>query len=155
MALTININRFGFVMETECVSCEVLKLVLYITYKFPDDIPFFKHVKYLSVIFDKIFIWRQHIEITEAKAFGTFVRIYSAFKNERLSIKITLHKALIRSVMTYAYPTWELAADTCQITAITVQGSPHHWKFSKGHTGPRFAHGFQPSVYIRLYNKIV
>jgi hypothetical protein len=35
-------------------------------------------------------------------------------KSERLSanIKLTLHKALISSVMTYACPTWELAANT-------------------------------------------
>jgi hypothetical protein len=39
-----------------------------------------------------------------AKAFRTFIRIYSLLKSERLSakIKLTLHKALIRSVMTYA-----------------------------------------------------
>jgi hypothetical protein len=50
----------------------------------------------------------------EAKAFRTFNRIYSLFKNELLStsIKLTLHKALIRSVMTYACPVWVLVADT-------------------------------------------
>jgi hypothetical protein len=50
----------------------------------------------------------------EAKAFRIFIRTYSLFKCERLSanIKLTLHKALIRSVMTYASPLWELAADT-------------------------------------------
>jgi hypothetical protein len=48
------------------------------------------------------------------KAFRTFVRIYFLFINERLSanIKLTVHRALIRSVMTYACPTWELAVDT-------------------------------------------
>jgi hypothetical protein len=47
----------------------------------------------------------------EAKAFTTFIRIYSLFKGERLStnIKLTLHKAL-RSNMTYAFPGWKLAA---------------------------------------------
>jgi hypothetical protein len=36
------------------------------------------------------------------------------FKSERLSanIKLTFHKALMRSVMTYAFLAWELAADT-------------------------------------------
>src|SRR5215470_4423480 len=36
------------------------------------------------------------------------------FKSERLNanIKLTLHKALTRSVMTYACPAWEFAADT-------------------------------------------
>jgi hypothetical protein len=50
----------------------------------------------------------------EVKAFKSFIRIYSQFKIEpwRASIKLTLHKALIRSVMTYACPAWELAADT-------------------------------------------
>jgi hypothetical protein len=35
-------------------------------------------------------------------------------KSQRLSAKskLTLHKVLINSVMTYAFPTWELAADT-------------------------------------------
>jgi ribosome-binding factor A len=49
----------------------------------------------------------------EAKAFSTFIRIYSSFKSERLSnnIKFTLHKALIRSIKTYVCPAWEFAAD--------------------------------------------
>jgi hypothetical protein len=49
----------------------------------------------------------------EDKAFRTFIRIYSLFKNERLStnIKLTIHKALIRSIMTYACPALEFAAD--------------------------------------------
>jgi hypothetical protein len=33
------------------------------------NIPFFNHVKYLGVIFDKRIIWRLHIEIIEAKTF--------------------------------------------------------------------------------------
>jgi hypothetical protein len=52
----------------------------------------------------------------EAKAFRTFIRIYFLFKSERLTanIQLTLHEALIRSVMTYACPTWDFAADTQQ-----------------------------------------
>jgi hypothetical protein len=78
------------------------------------NIPFFNHVKYVGVIFDKRITWRLHIERTEAKAFRTFIRIYCLFKSEELSanIKLTLHKALIRSVMTYACHAWESAADT-------------------------------------------
>jgi hypothetical protein len=58
--------------------------------------------------------WRVHIEMIEAKAFKTFIRLYSLFKSERLSanIKLTIHKALIRSVMTYACPAWEFAAES-------------------------------------------
>jgi hypothetical protein len=65
--------------------------------------------KYLGVIFDKRMTrmtWRLHIKMIKAKAFRTFIRIYSPLKSERLSanIKLTLHKALIKSVMTYACP---------------------------------------------------
>jgi hypothetical protein len=50
----------------------------------------------------------------EAKAFWTFIRMYTLCKSERLSanMKLTLHKALIRSVMTYACTAWEIVADT-------------------------------------------
>jgi hypothetical protein len=50
----------------------------------------------------------------EAKAFRTFIRVYSLFKIERLNtnINLALHEALIRSVMTYASPACEFAADT-------------------------------------------
>jgi hypothetical protein len=39
------------------------------------NIPFVNHVKYLGVIFDKRITWRLHIEMIEAKAFGTFIMI--------------------------------------------------------------------------------
>jgi hypothetical protein len=56
---------------------------------------------------------RLHIEKIEAKAFRTFIRLCSLFKIERLSsnIKLTLHKALIRSELSYACPAWEFAAE--------------------------------------------
>jgi hypothetical protein len=57
--------------------------------------------------------WRQHDEKAVAKALRTYVRANSLFKRARLStnIKFTLCKTLIRSVMTYVYPTCEYAAD--------------------------------------------
>jgi hypothetical protein len=71
-------------------------------------------VKYVGVVFDRKITWRFHIEMIEAKAFRTFIRVYSLFKSERLSadIKLILHKTLIRLIMTYACPAWEFAADT-------------------------------------------
>jgi hypothetical protein len=91
----------------------------------------------------------------EAKAFRTFIRIYSIFKSERLraNIKLTLHKALIKAVM----PRLGISGRhvPLKIAAHAKQSSPHHWKLSKVHTGPRFASGFQRSICIRLYNKIV
>jgi hypothetical protein len=64
-------------------------------------IPFVYSVKHLGVIFDKKVTWKFHKELIEAKAFRTFSRIYSLLKSERLStnIKLTLHKALIRSII--------------------------------------------------------
>jgi hypothetical protein len=98
--------------------------------------------------------WRLHTEMTEAKAFRT----YSLFKSERLSTNIilTLHKALTRSVIIYTCPASELAADTYPIKLRCLQKKfSAHWKLSKVHTGPQFAHDFRPSVFMRLYNKIV
>jgi hypothetical protein len=71
------------------------------------NIPFVNSAKYLGVVFNKRVTWRLHVEMIEAKAFRTFIRLYSLFKSERLSvnIKLTLHKALIRSVISYAIPT--------------------------------------------------
>jgi hypothetical protein len=56
-------------------------------------------------MFNKRIIWRLHTEIIEAKAFRAFITIYSLFKSECLNtnIKLTLHKALIGSVMIYAF----------------------------------------------------
>jgi hypothetical protein len=77
-------------------------------------VPFVNHIKYLGVIFDKRITWRLHSEMIEAKAFRTFITIYSLLKSEPLSanLKLNLHKALIRTVITYACPAWELEADT-------------------------------------------
>jgi hypothetical protein len=49
----------------------------------------------------------------EAKIFRTCIRLY-LFKSERLStnIKLAIHKALIRPVITYATPAWKFAKDT-------------------------------------------
>jgi hypothetical protein len=77
------------------------------------NIPFVNNVKYSGVIFNKGITLRLHTEMTEAKAFRTFTGIYSLFKSERLSanIKLTLHKTLIRSEMTFACTAWQFAAN--------------------------------------------
>jgi hypothetical protein len=79
------------------------------------NIPFVNHVKYLGVIFDKRITWRLHIELIEAEVFRAFIRVCFLFKSERLRAnfkKKDLHKTEIISIMTYACPTWEFAADT-------------------------------------------
>jgi hypothetical protein len=92
------------------------------------NIPFISHLKYLGVIFDKRITWRLHIEMIEAKAFRTFNRMYSIFESEHLStnIKLTLHKALIRSVMTNACLAWQLVADTFLLKKQRLQSKVLH-----------------------------
>jgi hypothetical protein len=53
------------------------------------NIPFVDHLKHLGLIFDKMIKWRLHVEMTETKAFRTFIRIYSLFKSERLNDQIS------------------------------------------------------------------
>jgi hypothetical protein len=56
--------------------------------------------------------------------------VYSLFKSERLSVnnKLTLHNALIRSLMTYACPAWEFEADTHLLKLQRLQNKlVHHW----------------------------
>jgi hypothetical protein len=67
-------------------------------------------VKYLG----KKMTCRLRIETVVTKAFKTFIRLHSLFKSERLStnLKLTIHKTLIMSVMTYACPAWKFVADT-------------------------------------------
>jgi hypothetical protein len=58
-------------------------------------------------------IWRLCIKRTAVKALAIYIRTYSLIKNEHLSIniKLTVYKALIRSVMVYACSAWEYEAD--------------------------------------------
>jgi hypothetical protein len=76
-------------------------------------ITFLNYVKYLGVTFDRRMTWRIHIDWIITKGMGTFLQIYFLHKSEKLSIKtkMTLYKALIRSKLTYACPTWESVAD--------------------------------------------
>jgi hypothetical protein len=92
------------------------------------NIPFLNSVKYLYVIFDKKITWRPHREMIKTKAFRTFIRVYVLFKSERLStnIKLTLHKALIRSVMTHACFIWEFVADTHLIKLQRLENKVPH-----------------------------
>jgi hypothetical protein len=89
----------------------------------------------------------------EAKAFRTLLEStpYSSS-----NVKLTLHKALIRSVMPYACPAWELAA---HIYLLKLQRQRNKVFRTTGNfprcTPVRDLHTAQPSVCIRLYNKIM
>jgi hypothetical protein len=76
-----------------------------------------------------------HTEMIEIKALRTFITIYSLFKSEHLSaiIKLTFHKALMRSVMTHICPAWELAADTYPLKLQRLQTRfPAPWEIFQG-----------------------
>jgi hypothetical protein len=86
------------------------------------NIPFVDSAKYLGVIFDKRMTWRLNIEKIDAKA-SDYSLYYIPCSKERLSanIKLTLHKALIRSVITYACPAWEFAVENHLLKLQLVQ----------------------------------
>jgi hypothetical protein len=58
----------------------------------------------------------------KTKAYRSFINVYSLLKNEQLNanIKLALHKALIRSLMTYACPAWESALDTHLLKTVAL-----------------------------------
>jgi hypothetical protein len=97
--------------------------------------------------------------MTHAKAFRTFIILYSVFKIRRLSgnIKLKLHTGV--NEISNGLWLFRLGISgkhlTLKIAAPIKQGLLHHWKFSKVHTDPQFAQGFQPSPCLLLYNKIV
>jgi hypothetical protein len=74
-------------------------------------ISFANNVKYIGVIIDKS-TWKLYTETIAAKVLRTFISVYPLLKSERLSVnkKLTLYKALIRSIMTYVCPAWEFSA---------------------------------------------
>jgi hypothetical protein len=123
------------------------------------NIPFVNSVKYLGIIFDKRMSFTLHIEAIEAKAFRTFVRLYSLFKSERLSanIKLTLHKALIRSVMTYAFPAWEFAAEIHPLKLQRLQNRVLRTPLTVSQNTRRSAICicFPNSVRLRVHNRIM
>jgi hypothetical protein len=107
------------------------------------NIPFVNGVKYVGVIFDKRITWRL------AKALRTFIRIYSLFRSERISArtKLTLHKALIRSVITYACPVWEFEAESHPLKLQLCK-----IRFSTPLVISRGAHRFQICIWLFIYH---
>jgi hypothetical protein len=61
----------------------------------------------------------------------------NVFKIEKLNanIKLTVHKALIKSIMTYACPSWGFAADKCllKVKACETRFSARLAKFQGAH----------------------
>jgi hypothetical protein len=55
----------------------------------------FNQVKYGGAIFVRKIKWRYRIEMIEAKAFRTFIRVYSLFKSDQLSANINLQEPCV------------------------------------------------------------
>jgi hypothetical protein len=87
------------------------------------DIPLVNNVRYFGVTFDSMMTWRRHIGRTVAKALCKYVRTYPIFKSGCLkrNIKFTVYTALIRSVMTYACPSWAYAPDSYLLKLQSLQ----------------------------------
>jgi len=95
------------------------------------------------------------MDIIEAKAFRTFLRVYSLSKSERLgdNIKLTFHEALIRSISAYAFPAWGFAAHTYLLKLQRLQNKfPHKTGNSPRHipTGDRHVNLKIPHVNIKV-----
>jgi len=69
-----------------------------------------------------------HIETIIAEAFITFIHAFPFFKSRQLSTnhKLTLHKALVWLVMTYACPVWEFTAGTYLSKLQSLQNKVLH-----------------------------
>jgi hypothetical protein len=98
-------------------------------------------------------------ETMKVEAFRTFIIIYEyfVFQYEWLSsnVKLVLHEATIRSVMTYAAPRWNLRqAPTLWNCSGCKTKFSARLAFSKAHTKPWSICGFQNSIRIRFYHKI-
>jgi hypothetical protein len=118
-------------------------------------IEFVNNVKYLGVTLDKRMTWKAHIDWSVTKALQTLGQIYPLLKSEKLGTKtkLTLYKALIRSKMTYACPTWESEAGTHLIKLQRLQNSPqNNWRPSKTNTNSANAYGIPNSICIWFYN---
>jgi hypothetical protein len=94
-------------------SKRLRRVEAYLTLK-GQNIKFVNDVRYVGVSLYRRMTWKTHIDLSVTKTLQTFVQTYSLLKSEKLGIKtkMKLYKALIRSKMTYACPTWESAADT-------------------------------------------
>jgi hypothetical protein len=102
--------------------------------------------------------WKHHIETTEAKTLPTYIRTYSLFKSGRLGtkMKLTLYKALIKSVTTYGCPTWEHEADAQLLKLQRLQNGVLRAiaNLDRCPTSPRFVHGFQISLVYEYITKL-
>lgn len=80
---------------------------------FGQEMPWMNQIKYLGIIMDSHLTFRDHIQSLLCKANGLIVRHYpilAALTPDNLGVGLTMYKALIRSVITYAAPAWGFAA---------------------------------------------
>jgi hypothetical protein len=102
--ITINEDK----TQTIYVSHRRRPVEAYLTLK-RRQTPFVKKREITRCNLIKKITWRLHTETTAVKALRTFIRIYPFPKS--VNTKLTIYKALIKSIMTYACPSREFGAD--------------------------------------------
>lgn len=78
-------------------------------------IPWKTEAKYLGVILDQKLLFRKHIDSLRAKAYAQLRNIFPLLNStSKLNIRtsLTIYKALVRSIITYASPVWGHASKT-------------------------------------------
>ncbi|KAJ4448031.1 hypothetical protein ANN_10043 [Periplaneta americana] len=91
---------------------------------FGREMPWMNQIKYLGIIMDSHLTFRDHIQSLLRKANGLIVRHYpilAALTPDNLRAGLTMYKALIRSVITYAAPAWGFAAVTHLLKLQVIQ----------------------------------
>lgn len=108
------------------------------------NIPLVHRLNYLDVTSDITRKCRIHIE-TNKKNFGTLKRVRCRFTSGGLSakIKLTIHEALIRSLIRLPRLGIFGRNSSPEVAAPTKLRFPQNWQLSKAHTGSRLAYGFK------------
>jgi hypothetical protein len=105
--------------STSLINVERLTHILH----WNDGTSLFESYKMLRFSFFYRKTWRLHREAMSSKSFRTFIRMFFLLKSEWLiaNVKLTLHKTLIRSIMTYTCSVSEFAVDTSLLKLQRLQ----------------------------------
>jgi len=87
-------------------------------------IPCSPHIRYLGLMLDSKLLFTKHFHSVTHKATGTFLKIFPLLAHDSTLSphnKLTLHKLLIRAVLTYAPPVWSNTSSTNYRQLQTLQ----------------------------------
>jgi hypothetical protein len=102
------------------------------------NIPFVIRANYFGVTFDRRITWSLYIKMIKPRPSECFwTDPYSKRKRLNANIIPTIHETQITSVMTYAWPAWELTADTYFSQLQHLQNNVLHKKTKLYGLSPR------------------